>query len=56
MRYRNKTTGVVIDVQSELKGNWERVEDAEKAPSTVKGTKKAGESNGRTVRNNRGRK
>jgi hypothetical protein len=32
MRYRHKLTGVVIDVNSEMKGDWEPVETAPEAP------------------------
>lgn len=45
MLYRNKTTGVIIDVPSEIKGDWEPVE-APSAPAPAqeekpaKGTKK----------------
>lgn len=40
MKYRNKKTGVIIDVQSELKGAWEPVEAP--APKPAKKTKKTG--------------
>ena len=41
MKYRNTKTGVIIDVQSELKGAWEPVEDP--APEKpAKKTKKTG--------------
>ena len=42
MKYRNKNTGVIIDVNSEMKGAWEPVE---KAPAPFKKqatTKKTG--------------
>ena len=42
MKYRNKNTGVIIDVNSEMKGAWEPVE---KAPAPIKKqatTKKTG--------------
>lgn len=46
MKYKNKKTGVVIDVQSELRGAWEPVEEpkkAEPAPAKPKNkTKKKG--------------
>ena len=37
MKYRNKRTGVVIDVESELGGDWEPV----KAPTAQKTEKAA---------------
>lgn len=42
MEYRNKKTGVVIDVESELGGDWEKVTteppvSAKKAPPKRKG-------------------
>lgn len=42
MKYRNKKTGVVIDVESELGGDWEKVPakppvPAKKAPPKRKG-------------------
>ena len=40
MEYRNKKTGVVIDVKSELRGDWEPVK-AEKKSETKKAPKKA---------------
>lgn len=40
MEYRNKKTGVVIDVKSELRGDWEPVK-VEKKSETKKAPKKA---------------
>ena len=33
MRYRNTKTGLIVDVPSELRGNWERL-DGGKKPET----------------------
>ena len=34
MRYRNVKSGIIIDVNSELTGNWEKVDGgADKAPA-----------------------
>lgn len=39
MKYRNKKTGTVIDVISEISGsNWEKVEEVKKTSSTHKKT------------------
>lgn len=42
MKYRNTITGVVVNVQSEVKGNWELIPDslepAEKAQAEEKKT------------------
>lgn len=37
MRYRNTKTGIVIDVSSEIHGDWEKIEEKEsaKAPSSI---------------------
>lgn len=38
MRYRNTKTGLIVDVPSELRGNWERIGNVkvpEKEPSVV---------------------
>ena len=44
MKYRNTITGVVVNVQSEVKGNWELIPDslepAEKAQAEEKGLDK----------------
>ena len=40
MEYRNKKTGVVIDVNSELRGDWEPVNTEKPAPK--KTPKKSG--------------
>lgn len=40
MKYRNKRTGAIIDVRSEICGeNWEQVEEA-KASSTCRDSRK----------------
>lgn len=44
MKYRNKETGVIIDVPSELKGAWEPVK---KAPAPVKKQTTAKKSGGK---------
>ncbi|WP_267490185.1 hypothetical protein [Streptococcus sp. HF-2466] len=36
MEYINKKTGVIIDVDSQLSGNWEPVEDAKKPAKKAK--------------------
>lgn len=41
MRYRNKRTGIVIDIESKLSGDWEEVKVSSKSPR-----KKAGDQNG----------
>lgn len=44
MEYRNKKTGVVIEVQSEMSGDWEPVKKAEQKtapePKSTRGKKK----------------
>ncbi len=45
MQYRNKATGAVIDVPSEIKGDWEPVggkikEEPKKAPKKTEAKKK----------------
>lgn len=45
MEYRNKVTGVIIDVPSEIKGDWEPVgekvkEEPKKAPKKSEAKKK----------------
>lgn len=40
MRYRNKRTGVVIHVKSNIAGpNWEKVEEVKRASSGSRGRK-----------------
>ena len=40
MQYRNTKTGAVVEVHSEIKGNWERI-DAPSPDTTTKTTKTA---------------
>lgn len=34
MRFRNKNTGAIIDVKSELKGPWEKIDGGENPAAT----------------------
>lgn len=49
MQYRNTKTGAVVEVNSEVKGNWERIDaptpetPAKTKTATKKPTKKKGE-------------
>lgn len=47
MQYRNTKTGAVVEVNSEVKGNWERIDapspETPKKTATKKPTKKKGE-------------
>lgn len=46
MRYRNKRTGAVIEVRSQISGNeWEKVEEVKKT-SSIKTGKTRGKQNG----------
>ena len=36
MQYRNKRTGVIVEVQSEVTGEWEKVEEQPSPVSIVK--------------------
>ncbi|MCW0997711.1 Uncharacterised protein [Streptococcus constellatus] len=38
MEYINKKTGVIIDVDSQLSGNWEPVEETKKPAKKAKST------------------
>lgn len=50
MRYRNKRTGIIINIDNNLVGgDWEKLAEENSAKTS---TKKAGEKSG-TVRNNR---
>lgn len=41
MKYRNKRTGAVIDVESQISGkDWEKVEEAKQASSTSRSSRK----------------
>lgn len=42
MEYRNKKTGVVLNVNSELRGDWEPVKAEEPAPEKKTPKKKSG--------------
>ena len=35
MRFRNKNTGVIIDVNSELKGPWEKIDGGVKPAAPI---------------------
>lgn len=41
MKYRNKETGVIVEVESLIGGNWEKVEDKKSTKkASTKATKK----------------
>ena len=41
MRFRNKITGAIIDVKSELKGPWEKIGGGAKPAATISEPEKA---------------